>query len=95
MVCPSATSEAGARGPRFGLVVATTTSRRDNKDQMIRPLDSYRAFPREHLKNFKPLTTVYVPVVNTFKKIDQAVSLITLESIPRSNRKRPHIGKYF
>jgi hypothetical protein len=38
MVCPPATSEAGARWPRFGLVVATTTSRRDNKDQMIRPL---------------------------------------------------------
>jgi hypothetical protein len=38
IVCPSATSEAGARGPRFGLAVATTTSRRDNKDQMIRPL---------------------------------------------------------
>jgi hypothetical protein len=40
MVCPPATSEAGARWPRFGLVVATTTSRRDNKDQMIRPLMS-------------------------------------------------------
>jgi hypothetical protein len=39
MVCPPATSEAGARWPRFGLVVATTTSRRDNKDQMIRPLE--------------------------------------------------------
>jgi hypothetical protein len=38
MVCPPATSEAGARWPRFGLVVATTTSRRDNKDQMIRPM---------------------------------------------------------
>jgi hypothetical protein len=38
MVCPPATSEAGARWPRFGLVVATTTSRRDNKDQMIRPV---------------------------------------------------------
>jgi hypothetical protein len=37
MVCPSATSEAEARWPRFGLVVVATTSRRDNKDQMIRP----------------------------------------------------------
>jgi hypothetical protein len=36
-VCLRATSEAGARWPMFGLVVATTTSRRDNKDQMIRP----------------------------------------------------------
>jgi hypothetical protein len=31
------TSEAGARWPRFGLVVVATTSRRDKKDQMIRP----------------------------------------------------------
>jgi hypothetical protein len=38
MVCPPATSEAEARWPRFGLVVIATTSRRDNKDQMIRPL---------------------------------------------------------
>jgi hypothetical protein len=37
-VCLRATSEAGARWPIFGLVVATTTGRRDNKDQMIRPL---------------------------------------------------------
>jgi hypothetical protein len=43
MVCPPATSEAGARWPRFGLVVATTTSRRDNKDQMIRPLIFHEA----------------------------------------------------
>jgi hypothetical protein len=35
MVCPS---EAEARWPRFGLVVVATTSRRYNKDQMIRPL---------------------------------------------------------
>jgi hypothetical protein len=40
MVCPPATSEAEARWPRFGLVVVATTSRRDNKDQMIRPLMS-------------------------------------------------------
>jgi hypothetical protein len=32
-----APSAAGAFLPIFGLVVATTTSRRDNKDQMIRP----------------------------------------------------------
>jgi hypothetical protein len=38
MVCPPATSEAEARWPRFGLVVIATTSRRNNKDQMIRPL---------------------------------------------------------
>jgi hypothetical protein len=38
MVCPPATSEAGARRPRRGLVVVATTSRRDNKVQMIRPL---------------------------------------------------------
>jgi hypothetical protein len=38
MVCSSATSEAEARWPRFGLVVVATTSRRDNKVQMIRPL---------------------------------------------------------
>jgi hypothetical protein len=37
MVCPPATSEAGARWTRFGLVVVATTSRRDNKVQMIRP----------------------------------------------------------
>jgi hypothetical protein len=37
MVCPPATSEAGARWPRFGLVVVATTSCRDNKVQMIRP----------------------------------------------------------
>jgi hypothetical protein len=37
MVCPPATSEDEARWPRFGLVVVATTSRRDNKDQMIRP----------------------------------------------------------
>jgi hypothetical protein len=30
-------SEAEARWPRFGFVVVATTSRRDNKDQMIRP----------------------------------------------------------
>jgi hypothetical protein len=41
MVCPPATSEAEARWPRFGLVVVATTSRRDNKDQMIRPIVSY------------------------------------------------------
>jgi hypothetical protein len=29
-------------------------------------LDSSRAFPKEHLK-FKPLTTVYVPVVHTLQ----------------------------
>jgi hypothetical protein len=40
MVCPPATSEAKARWPRFGLVVVATTSRRDNKDQMIRPLNT-------------------------------------------------------
>jgi hypothetical protein len=40
MVCPSATSEAEARWPRFGLVVVATTNRRDDKDQMIRPLVS-------------------------------------------------------
>jgi hypothetical protein len=38
MVYPTATSEAEARWPRFGLVVVATTSRRGNKDQMIRPL---------------------------------------------------------
>jgi hypothetical protein len=38
MVCPSATSEAEARWLIFGLVVVATTSRRDDKDQMIRPL---------------------------------------------------------
>jgi hypothetical protein len=38
MVYPSATSKAEARWLRFGLVVVATTSRRDNKDQMIRPL---------------------------------------------------------
>jgi hypothetical protein len=36
-VCLPATSEAGARWPRFCLVVVATTSRRDNKVQMIRP----------------------------------------------------------
>jgi hypothetical protein len=45
MVCPSATSEAEARWPRFGLVVVATTSRRDNKDQMIRPLDDNMLLP--------------------------------------------------
>jgi hypothetical protein len=39
MVCPPTTSEAEARWPRFGLVVVAATSRRDNKDQMIRPLE--------------------------------------------------------
>jgi hypothetical protein len=38
MVCPPATSEAESIRLRFGLVVVATTSRRDNKDQMIRPL---------------------------------------------------------
>jgi hypothetical protein len=38
VVCPHATSEAEARWPIFGLVVVATTSRRDNNDQMIRPL---------------------------------------------------------
>jgi hypothetical protein len=38
MVCPPATSEAGARWPRFGLVVVATTNRRDNKVQMIRTI---------------------------------------------------------
>jgi hypothetical protein len=37
MVCPPATSEAGARWPRFVLVVVATTTRRNNKVQMIRP----------------------------------------------------------
>jgi hypothetical protein len=37
MVCPPTTSEAEARWPRFDLVVVATYSRRDNKDQMIRP----------------------------------------------------------
>jgi hypothetical protein len=31
-------SEAGARWPRFALVVVATTSHRDNKIQMIRPI---------------------------------------------------------
>jgi hypothetical protein len=57
MVCPSATSEAEARWPRFGLVVVATTGRCDNKDQMIRPLEIYdasHATPRlwkDQLKN--------------------------------------------
>jgi hypothetical protein len=38
MVCPPATSEAGARWPRIGLVVVATTTHRDNKVQMIRPI---------------------------------------------------------
>jgi hypothetical protein len=38
MVCPPATSEAGARWPRRGLVVVATTSCRDNKVHMIRPI---------------------------------------------------------
>jgi hypothetical protein len=38
MVCFPATSEAGARWSRFGLVVVATTNRRDNKVQMIRPI---------------------------------------------------------
>jgi hypothetical protein len=37
-VCLPATSEAGARWRRFGLVGVATTSCRDNKVQMIRPL---------------------------------------------------------
>jgi hypothetical protein len=37
MVCPPATSEAEAIWPKCGLVVVATYSRRDNKDQMIRP----------------------------------------------------------
>jgi hypothetical protein len=41
MVCPPATSEAGARRLRVGLVVVETTSRRDNKVQMIRPYVLY------------------------------------------------------
>jgi hypothetical protein len=40
MVCPPATSEAGARWQRFSLVVVATTSCCDNKVQMIRPLDN-------------------------------------------------------
>jgi hypothetical protein len=36
-VCLPATSEAGARWPRIGLVIVATTSRRDKKVQMIRP----------------------------------------------------------
>jgi hypothetical protein len=44
MVCSPATSEAGARWPRIGLVVVATTSCRDNKVQMIRPYE-----PAEHL----------------------------------------------
>jgi hypothetical protein len=38
MVCPPAASEAGSRWPRRGLVVVATTSCRDNKVQMIRPI---------------------------------------------------------
>jgi hypothetical protein len=34
---PPATSKAGARWPRFSLIVIATTSCRDNKVQMIRP----------------------------------------------------------
>jgi hypothetical protein len=41
MVCLPATSEAGVRWPRIGLVVVATTSRRDSKVQMIRPQMSY------------------------------------------------------
>jgi hypothetical protein len=36
MVCPPATSKAGARWPICGLVVVATTSCRNNKVQMIR-----------------------------------------------------------
>jgi hypothetical protein len=54
MVCPSATSEAEARWPRFGLVVVATTSRRDDKDQMIRPIVSYMS--KEHVKKDKKAT---------------------------------------
>jgi hypothetical protein len=35
-------SEAGARWPGFGLVVVATTSCRNNKVQMIRPLELYK-----------------------------------------------------
>jgi hypothetical protein len=38
-----ATSETGGRWPRFGLVVVTTTSRRDNKDQGPNHLDTVAA----------------------------------------------------
>jgi hypothetical protein len=46
------TSEAKTRCPRFGLVVVATTSRRDDKDQMIRPLDNF------FFKNFKNFENV-------------------------------------
>jgi hypothetical protein len=49
MVCPSAPSKAEARWLRFGLVVVATTNRRDNKDQMIRPL----GLPRRIFHVFK------------------------------------------
>jgi hypothetical protein len=48
MVCPSATSKAEARWLRFGLVVVATTSRRDDKDQMIRPLVHFSLTPATH-----------------------------------------------
>jgi hypothetical protein len=59
MVCPPTTSEAGARWPRIGFVVVATTSRRDNKVQMIRPLELVLA-EKVTLFAFKALSFPYL-----------------------------------
>jgi hypothetical protein len=54
-----ATSEAGARWPRFGLVVVATTGRRYNKDQMIRPLESSQFSCQSWKKKISPFKDIF------------------------------------
>jgi hypothetical protein len=70
MVCPPATCEAGARWSRFGLVVVATTSRRNNKVQMIRPqrrLD----FENKYLF-FKKCSKLCTRWISPFRHFDRA-----------------------
>jgi hypothetical protein len=84
MVCPPATSEAGARWPRFGLVVATTTSRRDNKDQMIRPLRGRAQSLFNVISIFCRYTIIWRSKKNRLKNID-AGSITAASFIPYSD----------
>jgi hypothetical protein len=82
MVCPPPNSEAGALWPRFGLVVVATTSRRDNKVQMIRPIVGLWATVCGASWNYKSLNH-YILYENEFQNpqiFQQTISLLPEQS---------------
>jgi hypothetical protein len=89
MVCPPANSEAGARWPRRGLVVVATTSCRDNKVQMIRPLKC-GVVTKNSLREFKNISRTCGKVWRTYGNLKKyGKKLKKIEKIYRG-----HVGKY-